>query len=163
MDKSDHIHKSHNKSLLLYHFVCPIKYRRKVLTDSVSLTLKEVCLDISERYEIHFLEIGSDSDHVHFLVQSVPVISPRQIVNTIKSLTARQIFRIHPEVRKLLWGGSFWKSGYYVNTVGQYANEEVIRKYVQGQGKKYEKMHSAQLKLFRYLDACVEAVHLYKD
>lgn len=145
---SDHIHKSHNKSLLLYHFVCPIKYRRKVLTDSVSLTLKEVCLAISERYEIHFLEIGCDSDHVHFLVQSVPVISPRQIVNTIKSLTAREIFRIHPEVRKLLWGGSFWTSGYYVNTVGQYANEEVIRKYVQGQGKKYEKMHSAQLKLF---------------
>ena len=110
--------------------------------------MKEVCLAISERYEIHFLEIGSDSDHVHFLVQSVPVISPRQIVNTIKSLTAREIFRIHPEVRKLLWGGSFWTSGYYVNTVGQYANEEVIRKYVQGQGKKYEKMHSAQLKLF---------------
>ncbi len=145
---SDHIHKSHNKSYLLYHFVCPIKYRRKVLTESVGNTLKEICLGISERYEIHFLEIGSDLDHIHFLVQSVPVISPKQIVNTIKSLTARDIFRLHPEVKKLLWGGKFWTSGYYVNTVGQYANEEVIRKYVQGQGQTYEKIHSAQLKLF---------------
>lgn len=59
---SEHIHKSHNKSLLLYHFVCPIKYRRKVLSAEVSSTFKDVCLKIEERYEIHFLEIGLDED-----------------------------------------------------------------------------------------------------
>ena len=59
---SDHIFKSHNKSLLLHHLVCPIKYRRKVLTDDVSKTFREVCLEISGRYEIHFLEIGFDED-----------------------------------------------------------------------------------------------------
>ncbi|WP_034059242.1 IS200/IS605 family transposase [Lacinutrix jangbogonensis] len=147
---SEHIHKSHNKNLLLYHLVCPIKYRRKVLNDEVSETLKTICLKISYRYEIHFLEIGCDEDHVHFLIQSVPMMSPKKIVNTIKSLTAREIFRLHPEVKRFLWGGKFWTSGYYVNTVGQYANEEVIQKYVQGQGnqKDYKKIHSTQLKLF---------------
>lgn len=147
---SEHIHKSHNKSLLLYHIVCPIKYRRKVLTPEVSLSLKSICLEISSRYEIHFLEIGCDEDHVHFLVQSVPVLSVKKIVNTLKSLTAREIFRLHPEVKRFLWGGKFWTSGYYVNTVGQYANEEVIKKYVQGQGreKQYQKIHSSQLSLF---------------
>ena len=107
MDVSDHIHKSHNKSYLLYHFVCPIKYRRKVLTESVGNTLKEICLGISERYEIHFLEIGSDLGPIHFLVQSVRVISSKQIINKIKSLTAWEFFRLHPEVKKLLWERSF--------------------------------------------------------
>ena len=147
---SEHIHKRHNKSLLLYHLVCPIKYRRKVLTEDVSTSLVSVCLEISYRYEIHFLEVGCDDDHVHFLVQSVPLLSPKKIVNTIKSLTAREIFRLHPEVKRFLWGGKFWTAGYYINTVGQYANEEVIKKYVQGQGRKeeYKKIHSSQLKLF---------------
>jgi len=63
---SEHIHKSHNKSLLLYHLVCPIKYRRKVLTTEISQTLRNICLEISARYEIHFLEIGFDEDHIHF-------------------------------------------------------------------------------------------------
>lgn len=124
---SDHIHKSHNKSLLLYHFVCPIKYRRKVLTESVSKTFKGICLEIEERYEISFVEIGLDENHVHFLIQSVPVNSPKKIIGAVKSITAKEIFRLHPEVKCLLWGGKFWTSGYYVNTVGQYANEEVIR------------------------------------
>ncbi|MCF6182209.1 IS200/IS605 family transposase [Lutibacter sp.] len=147
---SEHIHKSHNKSLLLYHLVSPIKYRRKVLTPEVSQTLRNICLEISVRFEIHFLEIGCDDDHVHFLIQSIPMMSAKKIANTIKSLTAREIFRLHPEVKRFLWGGKFWTSGYYINTVGQYANEEVIKKYVQGQGnnQNYEKIHTSQLKLF---------------
>jgi len=147
---SEHIYKSHNKSLLLYHLVCPIKYRRSVLSEEVSMTLKEICIKISSRYEIYFVEIGCDDNHVHFLIQSVPMMSPKKIVNTVKSLIAREIFRLHPEVKRFLWGGKFWTSGYYINTVGQYANEEVIKKYLKGQGKvdEYKKIHTSQLKLF---------------
>jgi REP element-mobilizing transposase RayT len=75
----------------MYHIVCPAKYRRAVITEAVDITLKEVCMGIEARYEINFLEIGSEKDHVHFLVQSVPTYSPTQIVRTIKSLTARKI------------------------------------------------------------------------
>ena len=146
---SEHIHKSHNKSLLINHFVCPIKYRRKVLSDAVTITFKEICFGIEERYEIHFLEIGLDEDHVHFLIQSVPMNSPKKIINAVKSITAKEIFRLHPEVKLMLWGGKFWTSGYYVNTVGQYANEEVIKKYIQNQGEsKYTQLHKSQLRLF---------------
>lgn len=146
---SEHIHKSHNKSLLMYHFVCPIKYRRKVLSDAVAKTFKEVCFGIEERYEIHFLEIGLDENHVHFLIQSVPMNSPKKIINAVKSITAKEIFRLHPEVKLMLWGGKFWTSGYYVNTVGQYANEEVIKEYIQNQGEsKYTQSHKSQLRLF---------------
>jgi REP element-mobilizing transposase RayT len=110
--------------------------------------LKEVCIGISERYEIHFIEIGVDEEHVHFLVQSVPMMRPTEIVQKIKSITGREIFKRHPEVKKILWGGHFWKSGYYINTVGRYGNEEVIANYVKTQGKEYKKIHRSQLKLF---------------
>ena len=148
---SEHIYKSHNKTLLLYHIVFPVKYRREALTPRVSESLKEICIGISERYEIHFVEIGTDVDHVHFLVQSVPVRSVSEIVRTIKSITARRLFERHPEVKELLWGGNFWTSGYYVNTVGQYGNEDVIKKYVEGQGKEYSQIYNAQLTLFDFL------------
>jgi REP element-mobilizing transposase RayT len=141
--------KSHNKTLLLYHLVFPAKYRRKVFDESVDKTLKTICLEISDRYEIHFVEIGNDLDHVHFLVQSVPMLSITKIVTIIKSITAREIFSKHPEVKKILWGGSLWSSGYYANTVGQFSNSEVIKQYIKNQGKdsEYKKLHQGQLNL----------------
>ena len=145
---SEHILKRHNKSLLLYHIVCPSKYRRKIFIDEVEKTLKEVCIEITKSYEITFIEIGNDEDHVHYLVQGVPIQSPKAIVQTIKSITAREIFRLHPEVKKILWGGQIWTSGYYINTVGQYGNEKVIREYVENQGRQYKQIHRSQLNMF---------------
>ena len=137
-------------SILVYHFVCPAKYRRVVIDEKVNQVLKEVCLDLADRYQIEFLEIGTDKDHVHFLVQSVPSYSPTKIITMIKSLTAREVFARAPSVKKQLWGGEFWTDGYYVSTVGRHATEEVIRQYVknQGQEKEYQQLHVQQLKLF---------------
>ena len=130
--------------------VCPIKYRRKILTEKVSKELKSICKEISQRYEIGFIEIGTDEDHVHFLIQSVPTYSPTKICIMIKSLTAREIFRRVPEVKKVLWGGEIWTDGYFVNTVGQHGNEESIKSYVknQGIGLNYKQIHRQQLQLF---------------
>ena len=99
---SEHIHKRHNKNLLLYHLVCPIKYRRSVLSDVVEKTLVEVCENIEKRYEIFFVEIGADENHVHFLIQSVPMMSVKEIAQTVKSITAKELFRLHPEVKSQL-------------------------------------------------------------
>jgi len=147
--KDEHIYKSHNKTLLLYHLVFPAKYRRKVFSKDVENTLVKICRDISERYELVFVEIGNDSDHIHFLVQSVPTITVSNIVTIIKSITAKAIFKKHKEVKKILWGGSLWTSGYYANTVGQYASKEAIVRYIQNQGKnaesEYSKIHQGQL------------------
>jgi REP element-mobilizing transposase RayT len=147
---SEYIHKSHNVSVLLYHFVCPAKYRRIVFSEAVDQTLKDTCLEISKRFEIEFIEIGTDKDHVHFLIQSIPTMSARKIIQTVKSITAKEIMKLHPEVKQQLWGGEFWTKGYYVNTVGRHGNEDTIQAYVQSQGKQdeYKKIHSQQLKLF---------------
>src|SRR3990167_3959422 len=92
MAESRYIHKRHNVTVLLYHLVCSAKYRKVVITETVDKILKDVCIEISKRYEIHFLEIGCDGDHVHFLIQSVPMYSPTKITQTIKSITAREVF-----------------------------------------------------------------------
>jgi REP element-mobilizing transposase RayT len=84
---SEYVHKQHNVSLLLYHLVCPAKYRRVVFAEEVDLILKEICLEIAKRYEIIFLEIGVEKDHVHFLLQSVPSYSPTEVVKIVKSIT----------------------------------------------------------------------------
>jgi REP element-mobilizing transposase RayT len=143
----EHIYKSHNKTLLLYHLVFPAKYRRKIFDEEVDVTLKDTCLEISERYEINFIEIGNDKNHVHFLVQSVPTLSVTKIVTTIKSITAREIFSKHKEMRKIMWGGNIWTSGYYANTVGQYASKDAIVKYIQNQGREEEYSRLYQGKL----------------
>ena len=147
---SKFIRKSHNVSVLMYHIVCPAKYRRAVFTPPVDLKLKEVCLEISKRFEVTFLEIGTDADHVHFLVQSVPTYSPKRIVQLIKSITAREIFAACPEVKKQLWGGEFWSGGYFVSTVGKHGNEDVIKRYIQEQGAEShdEQLYEEQLNLF---------------
>ncbi len=143
------VRKSHNVSVLLYHYVCPAKYRKVVIDEKVDEILKETCLEIAKRYQMEFIEIGTDKDHVHFLIQSVPTYSPTKIIQRVKSLTAREIFKRAPEVKQKLWGGEFWSDGYYVSTVGKYGNEETIREYVKGQGKEeeYQQLHEQQLKL----------------
>ena len=145
-----HIRKSHNVSYLIYHLVCPAKYRRLVFVqiNNVEKVIKETCQEIEKRYEIHFLEIGADRDHVHFLIQSVPIMNPSSIAKKVKSITAREVFHQVPEVKKLLWGGEFWTKGYYINTVGVSANKEAIQDYVKKQGQKYQRIYSNQLTLF---------------
>ena len=151
MGESRYAHKSHNVTVLLYHIVCPAKYRRVVFSGSVEETLRDVCLEISKRYDVQFLEIGTDRDHVHFLIQSVPMYSVTRIVKMVKSITAREIFSKHPEVKKILWGGEFWTDGYFANTVSKFGDEGSITKYIQRQGaaKEYRVLHQeSQLQLF---------------
>ena len=135
------IHKSHNVSVLMYHIVCPAKYRRAVFTEKVDEVLKAICMEIEKRYQIEFLEIGTDKNHVHFLVQSAPSYSPTNIVRKIKSITAREIFRQVPEVKKQLWGGEFWSDGFFINTVSKYGGEKIIAQYVKNQGHEYTILH----------------------
>ena len=133
----------------MYHLVFPAKYRLAVVDAKVDEELKNVCIEIEKRYQVKFLEIGTDQDHVHFLVQSVPSYSVTRVVTLIKSLTAREIFKRCPHVRKQLWGGEFWTDGYYASTVGNHGNEDMISNYVKRQGKTYRKIHEdRQLALF---------------
>jgi len=106
-------------------------------------------MEIEKRYQMKFLEIGTDQDHVHFLVQSVPTYSVTRTVSIIKSITAREIFKRCPQVKKQLWGGEFWTDGYFASSVGKHGNEKTIANYVKQQGDTYHKLYEdRQLMLF---------------
>ena len=143
------LHKSHNVSILLYHLVCPTKYRRVVISEKVDMVVVQACKAIALRYEMHFLEIGTDRDHVHFLIQSVPTYAPTKIARVVKSLTARAVFAQAPEVKKALWGGEFWTDGYFISSVGRKGSENGVRDYVREQKgqQAYSRLYKDQQRL----------------
>ncbi len=135
--------------MLVYHLVFPTKYRQLTIHSEVDKAIKDICLEIQKRYEVHFVEIGTDNDHVHFLVQSVPVNSVSKLVTMIKSITARKLLETLPNLRDELWGASLWSSGFYASTVGKHGKEHAISKYVKEQGRQhdYNLIHKDQLRL----------------
>jgi len=141
------VHKaSHCAWQIHYHVVFPVKYRKTLLDEEVVQIIVETARGISERYDMEFEQIGCDGNHIHLLCTAHPKIAPGQIVRLFKSITAREIFRRKGSVKKELWGGEFWTDGYYVATVGEGGNWDVVERYVRNQGKPREALR--QLKLF---------------
>ncbi len=117
-----------------------------MLDKEVVEIIKETAIGIEERYAIEIEAMGMDKDHIHILSSAHPKISPGRVVQIFKSITAREIFRRRPSVRKELWGGEFWTDGYYVATVGEKGNWKAVEEYIMRQGKPREELK--QLSLF---------------
>jgi putative transposase len=129
---------------LHYHIVFPVKYRKALLSDEIVEAIKEILLGIEERYEIEMEQIGCDRDHIHVLCSAHPKYAPGQLVRVMKSITAREVFKRFPKLRKELWGGEFWTDGYYVATVGERGSWDIVERYIRKQG---DKPTDVQLKL----------------
>ena len=143
---------SHSVYKIRYHMVTAVKYRKVLLNVEVEECIRETMHGISERYEIPIDEIGFDQNHIHIFCGGKPTMSPTQILGTIKSLTARKVFERFPRLKKdELWGGEFWSDGKYIGTVGEAANEEVIKRYIRNQSLDESEVdrRTGQLKLFK--------------
>ncbi len=112
--------------------------------------MKNVCFEISERYCFEFDAIGRDGDNVHLFVGAEPKYSPSKIMQIIKSITARQIFKQYPEIKKQLWGGELWSDGGYIGTIGDGKTSDVIKNYVENQGNKEEEEAYQQMKILDF-------------
>lgn len=123
------VHNSH------YHIVFSVKYRKVLLDNKVTFQIREISKGIEERYELDIEQLGCDLDHIHLLCSFHPKYSGGEVVRLFKSITARELFKRLPDLRKELWGGEFWSDGYYLATVGEGGNWEVVEKYVRNQGK----------------------------
>lgn len=117
-----------------YHLVFPVKYRKSLLNAETVATMRETMKGIEERYDLTIEQFGDDKNHIHLLVSFHPKYSIGQIVRIFKSVTAKQLFLIHPALKKDLWGGEFWSDGYYASTVGTGGNWAVVEQYVKNQG-----------------------------
>ena len=146
MEENELCKSAHKAYRIKYHFVFCIKYRKDLfLNDNYVETLKQICKSFEQRYFMKFETIGFDEDHVHFMIQTAPKYYASQIFRLVKSITAQQLFEKYSELKKELWDGDFWSDGGYVATVGEGVNADIIRRYIQKQGRKAE-----QLKLFEF-------------
>jgi len=129
-----------------------IKYRKKLLFDKDRIVFfKELCSEIGKRYWFEFDAIGTDGDHVHVFVGDAPRYAPSNIMQIIKGITAKNIFKKYPDIKKQLWGGHFWSEGGYIGTVGDGVTADIIKKYIEKQGTKEEKEGYDQMKLLDFI------------
>ena len=134
----------------MYHFVWIPKYRHKVFKEPFRTELKAIIRKAAYDYDMEVVELEIPVDHVHMAIKTEPRMSPSEIMRIIKSISAREFFRIHPEIKaRYFWGGRLWTSSFFVETVGN-RNEDSVREYVRDQIKEIDKQEDAarQLGLF---------------
>ena len=142
-------HACHKVYILKYHIMIVTKYRKDLFfNEEYQNYTKSILQEIEKRYFITPETIGFDEDHVHLLVQAAPKYSPSRIIQIIKSITAREMFKKFEEIKEELWGGEFWSDGGYVATVGEGTNADIVRNYIKKQGRKLD-----QLKLLNFTEA----------
>ena len=128
---------AHSVYALQYHFVQCIKYRKPALSDvNVCDYLKIKIKEISKTFGVDVLNIECDVDHYHMIFKSKPTLNIPKYINAIKTITSREIKRNFPDIKKYIWGNSFWSRSYFLTTTGQ-VTLEMLKKYVDGQKEKY--------------------------
>ena len=133
---------SHCVYQIRYHMVFCVKYRRGLLgLEERSDYLRQIFHEIGQRYWFEMEEMGTDGNHVHLFVGAAPKYSPSRVMQILKSISAREMFKRFPELRRQLWGGEFWSDGGYIGTVGDGVNTEIVKRYIQEQGDEKEKAH----------------------
>jgi putative transposase len=126
---------NHSVFSLSYHLVLVIKYRRKVINNEVSEKTKQMFTDIGSKYHVTLLEWNHDRDHVHVLFKAHPKTELSKFINAYKSASSRIIKKEFPHVRKQLWKEYFWSRSFCLLTTGGGSPIDVVKKYIENQGK----------------------------
>ena len=137
---------SHTVYETKYHLVWAPKYRKWILRGDIQKRVEELFREIAENHDIEIDTLEVAEEHVHLFVSFPPRMSISSVVGKLKSISASVIFREHPEVKRELWGGHFWQTGYFVRTSGDQVTTEIIRNYIKYHRK--EEKTPNQLKLF---------------
>ncbi len=118
-----------------YHIVWVTRYRRKTLNEGVQAYLRLKLAEARKYYpDWYYEEIGMEEDHIHLHMVIPPKYSVSFVIETLKKNTSRELRERFPFLDQVYWDhGGIWSKGYFVSTVG--ANESVIRRYVQMQGR----------------------------
>jgi len=124
---------AHAVYLCQYHLVwCP-KSRFGILRGEVQEALKQIFYDIAKQYDYEIIEMEVMSDHVHLFVGSKPSVAPSDIVRTLKSISAIEIFKKFNALKNYYSRcGSLWSAGKFISTIG-FVSAETIKKYIQEQ------------------------------
>jgi putative transposase len=138
---------AHTVYQLAYHFVWIPKFRAKILGGAVGMRLKEMILEVCAEYDWEVGGLEVMEEHVHLFLSCPPRYAPAQVMNILKSLTARELYEEFPKLRKAQWSGRMWADGYYVGSSGEQVTDELIQRYIEYQ-KKEVHSQAEQLGLF---------------
>ena len=127
-------HNGHSVFLMYYHLVMVVKYRRRVINNTISDRAREIFCYIAPNYGITLEEWNHDIDHVHVMFRAQPKSEISKFINAYKSASSRLLKKEYPEIREKLWKETFWSQSFCLLTTGG-APIEVIRKYIETQGQ----------------------------
>ena len=122
-----------------------MKSRKALLDAGVTTIIRETAVEIAERFPIEMDAIGTDQNHIHLRCRAHPKVAPGRMVQIVKRLTAREMFRRKPAGKRVRWGGEFWTDGYDVATGGERANGEIVERDVQRQGQPQEDLRQLRM------------------
>ena len=131
---------------LKYHLVWVPKYRARILKGDVAEYLKEVFQEIAEEYEFWIDTMEVMEDHVHVFIEAPPRYSPSELVQIMKSISAKEVYKKFRKIKKQMWSGEIWNDGYFVRSVGDKVTSDMIRKYIKYQQHEDK---SIQLRMFQ--------------
>jgi len=126
---------NHSVFMLCYHLVFVVKYRRKVIDDTVSGRLKNIFEYIAPNYNITLQEWNHDEDHVHILFRAHPNTQISKFINAYKAASSRLVKKDFPHIRDKLWKEYFWSRSFCIITAGG-APLETLRRYIESQGER---------------------------
>lgn len=117
-----------------YHLVFCVKYRKKIFKDNIKNSLFQIFSLIADEMDFKIMEVNTDLDHVHLLLNCKPQHYIPTIVKRLKGTSARLLFQIYPNLKQQLYGGHLWNPSYFISTVSD-TLEENIKEYIYNQGK----------------------------
>ena len=130
---------------LKYHLVWIPKYGKHILGGEIAEYVKEVFGRIADEYEFKIDTMEVMEDHVHVFIEALPRYSPARVVQIMKSISAREVFKEFPKLREKLWAGELWSDGYFFRSVGDHVTADVIRKHIEYQT---HESNAFQLRMF---------------
>lgn len=123
---------NHSVYNIQFHYVACVKYRRNVLSDKLAARLKAINLDVAKSFGIEIIEQETAGDHIHILFSGKPQIQASRFINSLKSVSARLLFRDFPELKQTLRNGHFWSPSYFLASAGEVTLED-LKHYVENQ------------------------------
>ena len=121
---------SHCKYLTQYHIIwCP-KFRFSVLRKGIDIILKDILTNICNRYGYKIKALEVNPDHIHIFVDCPQTVAPCDIVRTLKSISAIEMFKTYPQLKQFYSRcGALWSKGYFISTVG-HISETTVKRYI---------------------------------
>ena len=126
---------NHSVFKLTYHLILVVKYRRKVINDTIGKRIRAIADYVGTTYQITMLESNHDQDHMHFRFKAHPNTALSKYINAFKSASSRLVKKEYPQIKRKLWKEFFWSKSYCLLSTGG-APLAVIKKYIESQGER---------------------------